>query len=91
VSTLSRGDLDLDVPTGKMNILQWFKNIHMNLRHLDWKTQQIAGDERLLSAMAEGQALNLDDSVESLVRKVITWRGKDHLGDDVSILAIEVV
>jgi sigma-B regulation protein RsbU (phosphoserine phosphatase) len=48
------------------------------------------GDERLLSVIAEGQALSLNDAVESLVRKVIAWRGEDHLRDDVSILAIAV-
>jgi serine phosphatase RsbU (regulator of sigma subunit) len=48
------------------------------------------GDERLLSVIAEGQALGLKDAVESLVRRVIAWRGEDHLRDDVSILAIAV-
>jgi sigma-B regulation protein RsbU (phosphoserine phosphatase) len=48
------------------------------------------GDERLLGAIAEGQALGLEDTVESLVRKVIAWRGEEHLRDDVSILAIAV-
>ena len=42
---LSRGDLDLNVPAGKMHILQSFKNLHANLRHLTWKTQQIAGGD----------------------------------------------
>jgi serine phosphatase RsbU (regulator of sigma subunit) len=45
VSALSRGELDFDVPTGKMHILQSFKNLHANLRHLTWKTQQIAGGD----------------------------------------------
>jgi serine phosphatase RsbU (regulator of sigma subunit) len=48
------------------------------------------GDERLLSAIADGQALSLSDTVESLVRKVVSWRGEDHLRDDVSMLAIAV-
>ena len=42
MSALSRGDLDLNVPAGKMHVLQSFKNLHANLRHLTWKTQQIA-------------------------------------------------
>ena len=42
MSAASRGDLDLDVPAGKMHVLQSFKNLHANLRHLTWKTQQIA-------------------------------------------------
>jgi serine phosphatase RsbU (regulator of sigma subunit) len=48
------------------------------------------GDERLLSAITDGQALSLSDTVESLVQKVMAWRGEDHLKDDVSILAIAV-
>ncbi len=45
MSALSRGELDVDVPSGKMYILQSFKNLHANLRHLTWKTQQIAGGD----------------------------------------------
>lgn len=45
VSALSRGELDFDVPAGKMQILQSFKNLHANLRHLTWKTQQIASGD----------------------------------------------
>jgi sigma-B regulation protein RsbU (phosphoserine phosphatase) len=48
------------------------------------------GDERLFAALAEGQALSLNDSVDLLIRKVIDWRGEDHLKDDVSILAIAI-
>ena len=64
--------------------------------HSDGVTEEVNpqdeefGDERLLGAIAEGQALSLSDTVESLVRKVIAWRGEDHLRDDVSILAIAV-
>lgn len=64
--------------------------------HSDGLTEEVNaqdeqfGDERLLSAIGDGQALSLDDSVESLVREVIAWRGEDHLRDDVSILAIGV-
>lgn len=46
------------------------------------------GDERLLSAIADGQDLGLSAAVESLVQKVVAWRGDDHLKDDVSLLAI---
>src|SRR5512141_1028675 len=45
MTAMSRGDLDLNVPTGKMHVLQSFKNLHANLRHLTWKTQQIAGGD----------------------------------------------
>lgn len=45
MSSVSRGDLDLAIPAGRMAILQSFKNLHANLRHLTWKTQQIAGGD----------------------------------------------
>ena len=45
MTAMSRGNLDLSVPTGKMQVLQSFKNLHANLRHLTWKTQQIAGGD----------------------------------------------
>ena len=45
MSALLRGDLDLNVPAGKTHVLQSFKNLHANLRHLTWKTQQIAGGD----------------------------------------------
>jgi serine phosphatase RsbU (regulator of sigma subunit) len=48
------------------------------------------GDDRLLAAVADGSPLSLKESVDSLIQKVIAWRGRDHLKDDVSILAIEV-
>jgi serine phosphatase RsbU (regulator of sigma subunit) len=48
------------------------------------------GDQRLLNAIADGQASGLQDTVESLVQKVVAWRGEDHLKDDVSILAVSV-
>lgn len=48
------------------------------------------GDERLLSAIADSQALRLQDTVESVVQEVVDWRGEEHLSDDVSILAVSV-
>ncbi len=45
VSALSRGELDFDVPAGRMHVVQSFKNLHANLRHLTWKTQQIAAGD----------------------------------------------
>ena len=42
LATLSKGELDFDPPKSKMHVLQSFKNLHGNLRHLTWKTQQIA-------------------------------------------------
>ena len=42
VYTLSRGDLSLEVPKGKLLILQSLKSLQASLRHLTWATQQIA-------------------------------------------------
>jgi len=42
VNAISRGELDLEPPKGKMSILQTLKHLHANLRHLTWTTQQIA-------------------------------------------------
>ena len=43
--SLSRGELDYTPPKGKMRILQSFKGLQASLRHLTWKTQQIAGGD----------------------------------------------
>jgi len=62
--------------------------------HSDGLTEEINdcneefGSERLLAAIAEGQTLGLQESVELLIQKVIAWRAREHLKDDVSILAI---
>jgi len=39
---LSRGDLDGESPKGGMHVLHSLKNLQANLRHLTWKTQQVA-------------------------------------------------
>jgi class 3 adenylate cyclase len=41
-TALSRGDLDAEPPPGNGAVVQALKNLHANLRHLTWKTQQIA-------------------------------------------------
>jgi serine phosphatase RsbU (regulator of sigma subunit) len=64
--------------------------------HSDGLTEEVNaqneefGDERLLTAIAEGQTLGLHDTVKSLVQKVVAWRGEEHLRDDLSILAVSV-
>ncbi len=42
IHTLSKGELNLEPPKGKMLILQTIKHLHASLRHLTWTTQQIA-------------------------------------------------
>ncbi len=64
--------------------------------HSDGLTEEVNaqneefGDERLLGAIADSQAVGLQDAIESLVQKVVAWRGDERLTDDVSILAVSV-
>jgi response regulator RpfG family c-di-GMP phosphodiesterase len=41
-ATLSKGDLDFEMPKGRTHIMQSLKNLHASLRHLTWKTEQVA-------------------------------------------------
>jgi len=43
--SMSRGELNYDPPKGKMRVLQSFKSLQANLRHLTWKTQKIANGD----------------------------------------------
>ena len=43
--SMARGELDRAPPPGKMRVLQSFKSLQANLRHLTWKTQQIAAGD----------------------------------------------
>jgi signal transduction histidine kinase/DNA-binding response OmpR family regulator/HPt (histidine-containing phosphotransfer) domain-containing protein len=42
IHSLSKGDLNSELPKGKLLILQTLKHLHASLRHLTWTTQQIA-------------------------------------------------
>jgi signal transduction histidine kinase/CheY-like chemotaxis protein len=42
IHDMAKGELNLTLPKGKMLILQTVKQLHASLRHLTWKTQQIA-------------------------------------------------
>jgi sigma-B regulation protein RsbU (phosphoserine phosphatase) len=48
------------------------------------------GRDRLITAITEGRATGLQESVDLIVRKVMDWHGDDHLKDDVSIAAVEM-
>jgi len=41
-ATLSKGELDFELPKGRMRILHSIKNLQASLRHVTWKTQQVA-------------------------------------------------
>ena len=45
METLSRGELDFTLGRGRLGVLQQLKSLQGNLRHLTWKTQQIAGGD----------------------------------------------
>lgn len=42
---MARGELDYSPPASKMRVVQSFKSLQANLRHLTWKTQQIAAGD----------------------------------------------
>ncbi|HOW68293.1 MAG TPA: response regulator [Candidatus Paceibacterota bacterium] len=42
---VARGDLETRPLLGRMTVVQSFKTLHANLRHLTWKTQQIAAGD----------------------------------------------
>jgi len=74
---ISQGELDTREPLGRMPIVQSFKALRSNLRHLTWKTQQIAGGdlEQKVDFMGDfSTAFNqmtqqLKDSYEALERR----------------------
>jgi len=43
--SLSAGELDYYAPPSKMRVVQSFKSLQSNLKHLTWKTQQIASGD----------------------------------------------
>lgn len=45
MAAVARGDLDFTLGRGKLSVLQQLKSLQGNLRHLTWKTQQIAGGD----------------------------------------------
>jgi adenylate cyclase len=74
---MARGDLETRAPLGRMPVAQSLKALHSNLRHLTWKTQQIAaGDlEQRVDFMGDfSTAFNkmtqqLKDSYQELERR----------------------
>lgn len=45
MSCIARGELDFELPKGGMVALQQLKSLQASLRHLTWKTQQIAAGD----------------------------------------------
>lgn len=42
MSTIARGDVECEIPKCRLHICQSLKNLQANLRHLTWKTHQVA-------------------------------------------------
>lgn len=74
---IAQGDLEVPNLMGRMGVVQSFKTLQSNLRHLTWKTQQIAGGdlEQKVDFMGDfSQAFNsmtqqLKESYEQLERR----------------------
>jgi serine phosphatase RsbU (regulator of sigma subunit) len=45
IYALARGELDYQSPKSKLKVTQSFKSLQSNLKHLTWKTQQIANGD----------------------------------------------
>ncbi len=48
------------------------------------------GRDRLMQTLAANMNLPLQESIDSLVQTLITWRGDEHFTDDLSILGLEM-
>jgi adenylate cyclase len=74
---VAQGELEVSTLLGRMDVVQSFKTLQSNLRHLTWKTQQIAGGdlEQKVDFMGDfSTAFNsmtqqLKDSYEQLERR----------------------
>ncbi|MBN1346431.1 MAG: SpoIIE family protein phosphatase [Phycisphaerae bacterium] len=46
--------------------------------------------DRLLAVIERSRQSSLDESLDAIIREVVSWRGDDHFTDDVSLLAVEI-
>jgi sigma-B regulation protein RsbU (phosphoserine phosphatase) len=49
------------------------------------------GRDRMRTTIEEGYSYSLKESVDFLVKKVMSWKGDNQLRDDISLLAIEMI
>jgi hypothetical protein len=47
--------------------------------------------QRLQAEIANNRALPLEESVDLLIKTILTWRGDEHLSDDISIVETEII
>ena len=48
------------------------------------------GEERLTATITTGRDLTLQESVDSIIHDVMSWRGDENFTDDVSVLGVEM-
>ncbi len=68
---ISRGDLDYNAPKGELIVLHSLKNLQANLRHLTWKTQQVARGDFAQRVDFMGE---FSDSYNSMVEQLAAAR-----------------
>jgi sigma-B regulation protein RsbU (phosphoserine phosphatase) len=52
---------------------------------------QMFGQEQMTAVIAEHRTAQLHASMDALIEAVVSWRGSEHLHDDVAIVAVEML
>jgi signal transduction histidine kinase/CheY-like chemotaxis protein len=78
VHAISKGELDIEPPKGKLLILQTLKHLHANLRHLTWTTQQIAKGDFNLEVDFMGDFSVAFNSMTQQLKEAFTERKKSN-------------
>ena len=78
IHAISKGELDIEPPKGKLSILQTLKHLHANLRHLTWTTQQIAKGDFNLEVDFMGDFSDAFNSMTQQLKDSFTERKKTN-------------
>jgi signal transduction histidine kinase/DNA-binding response OmpR family regulator len=78
IHALSKGELNHELPKGKMIILQTLKHLHASLRHLTWTTQQIAKGDFSHEVDFMGEFSVAFNSMTQQLRDAFTERKKTN-------------
>ena len=76
-STLSMGELDIEIPRGSLSFLQSLKTLRANLLHLTWTTQQIASGNFGLKVDFMGDFSKAFNSMAEQLEKLFLERKKN--------------
>jgi len=71
LEALSRGNLEFQAPRSRLTLLDCAKNLQANLRHLTWKTQQVAKGD--LAQRVEFMG-DFSESFNLMVHRLATYR-----------------